>query len=522
MKDISKNKLFIFGVIFFLIWIFLENILIDIRLSFSIALIFLYLLINFWFWTKKFLIFLIIIFFSFIFWILYSYFFNQNINYKKNFVVSFYDNKKHKIIFSLENIDKKLDFSINYIWKIISIDKKIPKKDINILVKIPRNYDIKKGSIIELNEKIKKIENFSSSFDYKNFLKTKNIFIVFKPINLIFLNSQIITLSSLGSHLEKGRKNIIEENYLWKISKDFYKNLQNFRQKFIEIIHKIYPEKEAIFLAWILIWAREEIPKDLKNNFNNSGLTHLIAVSGFNITIIVLFLSFIFKIFPLFLRVFLVLSSIIIFTFLVWPNPAVVRASIMWIIAYLVISSWRKWDSLAILLFTAFIMVLFNPLILNYDISFHLSFLAVLGLLYTQKFWEKVFWFLPEKFAIKESFVLTLSAFSFTIPIIMFNFWQISILAPIANMLVWWIIPFAMLFGFLAVLLYFISPILGIYFWVIDYIFLKYVILIVEFFWSLDFSILKVDFWKYSNFLEILYFLILIFLILFYNLWKKA
>jgi competence protein ComEC len=67
----------------------------------------------------------------------------------------------------------------------------------------------------------------------------------------------------------------------------------------------------------------------LKTNFNNSGLTHLIAVSGFNITIIVIFLSFLLKIFPVYLRIFLVTSFIIIFTMIVGANPAVVRASIM-------------------------------------------------------------------------------------------------------------------------------------------------------------------------------------------------
>ncbi len=320
---------------------------------------------------------------------------------------------------------------------------------------------------------------------------------VFKPVNFRFLWQE-----------KQVKKNIFLE---------FNDSLQKFRQKFIKIIHTIYPEKQAIFLAWILIWAREEIPNDLKQNFNNSGLTHLIAVSWFNITIIILFLGFILKFFPSFLRFFLVTIFIIIFTIIVWFNPAVVRASIMWILAYFIISSGRKGDSLAILLFTALIMVLYNPLILNYDISFHLSFLAVFGLLYTQKFWEKVFYFLPEKFAIRESFVLTLSAFSFTIPIVMFNFWQISILSPIANMLVWWVIPFAMLFWFLAVIIYFFNPLFWIIFWIIDFVFLKYIIVIVEFFWSLDFSVLKVDFSKYSSYLEFLYFIFLIFLILFFS-----
>ncbi len=502
MKDISKNKLFIFGVIFFLIWIFLHNFLLNIYLSFIIAILLLFYLINFWVYTKKFSFYLIIIFISFAFWIFYSNFYNEKILEKEHFLEQFYDNKKHKIIFEVDDVYKKLDFSVNYTGKIKKIaEKKVPE-NLRVLVKIPRNYDISLWEKIEVFEKIVEIENFSSSFDYKNFLKTKDIFLVLNPVNFQFL----------WEKEEEKNKNIFIKNI-----EKFNKNLQNFRQKFIEIIHKIYPEKEAIFLAWILIWAREEIPKDLKTNFNNSWLTHLIAVSGFNITIIVIFLSFLFKIFPASLRVFLVTSFIIVFTMIVGANPAVVRASIMWVVAYFIISSGRKGDALAILLFTAFLMTLYNPLVLNFDISFHLSFLAVLGLLYTQKFWEKVFYFLPTSFAIRESFVLTLSAFSFTIPIVMFNFGQISVLSPIANMLVWGVIPFAMLFWFLAVLLYFLNPVWGVFFWVIDYIFLKYVIVIVTFFWEFKYSIFKTDFWENSRFFEIIYFIVLVFLILYFR-----
>ena len=504
MKDISKNKLFIFGVIFFLIGMFLHNFLLNINLSFIIAILLWFYLLNFWFYVWKFKIYLMIIFFSFLFWIFYSNFYNEKIIEKQTFMQQFNDNKKHKIIFEIKDIYKKLDFTINYTGIIKQIDEKKVSKNIwniKLLVKIPRNYDIVLWKKLQIYEKIREVENFSESFDYKNFLKTKDIFLVVKPFNFTFLWKTVIE----------------EENYLWKLSENFNKNLQNFRKEFIEIIHKIYPEKEAIFLAWILIGAREEIPEDLKNNFNNSGLTHLIAVSWFNITIIVIFLTFLLKFFPVVLRVFLVTAFIIVFTMIVGANPAVIRASIMWVVAYFIISSWRKGDSLAILLFTAFVMALYNPLVLNFDVSFHLSFLAVLWLLYTQKFWEKVFYFLPSKFAIKESFVLTLSAFSFTIPIVMFNFWQVSVLSPIANMLVWWAIPFAMLFWFLAVLLYFINPVWWVLFWVIDYIFLKYVIIIVTFFWEFKYSIFKIDFWEYSTFLEIIYFIILIFLILYFR-----
>jgi predicted membrane metal-binding protein len=84
--------------------------------------------------------------------------------------------------------------------------------------------------------------------------------------------------------------------------------------------------------------------------------------------------------------------------------------------------SGRQNNPLSIILLTAFFMLILSPLSLNYDVSFHLSFLAVLGIIYTQKFFDRIFYFLPEIFAIKESLVLTLSSLSFTLPIMIFNF----------------------------------------------------------------------------------------------------
>ena len=90
-------------------------------------------------------------------------------------------------------------------------------------------------------------------------------------------------------------------------------------------------------------------------------------------------------------------------------------------------------------------MVFLSPYILNYDVSFALSFLAVFGLVYAQDFWKKIFYFMPEVLAIREAFVLTLSALTFTLPIMLLNFGQVSVLAPLANVAVTWTIPIAVL-----------------------------------------------------------------------------
>ena len=112
---------------------------------------------------------------------------------------------------------------------------------------------------------------------------------------------------------------------------------------------------------------------------------------------------------------------------------------------------------MTLLAFTAVCMSLFAPLVLLYDVSFHLSFLAVIGIIYTQDFFKKYLRFLPEFFAIREAAVLTLAALVFALPIMMFQFGQVSLFAPFANIAVTWTIPFAMLFGALSLIAEMIS-----------------------------------------------------------------
>jgi hypothetical protein len=67
-------------------------------------------------------------------------------------------------------------------------------------------------------------------------------------------------------------------------------------------------------------------------------------------------------------------------------------------------------------------MTLLNPLALSYDVSLHLSFLAVIGIMYTQELFQKLFSWVPNIFAIREALVLTLAALSFSLPIMIFQF----------------------------------------------------------------------------------------------------
>jgi len=495
---ISKNKAFLFFSFFFLFAVFINNIFLDLYktlwvLLIIIILFFIYILISNKYPKYIWYIILFVILW-YIWWTFLSHYKNLDINTNNVLLFKYIDNNRQLLELEIKEVSKKDLYKTSYIAKVNKIwNKKIDKNIYSIIV-IPSNLEIKSWYIILSKVKLYSIKNIWDNFDYKSYLLSKNIY--FKSYINYF-------------------------DIINKQKQSFYtKGLYSIRSTFLSTINKIYTKEEGVFLWWILVWAREEMPKSLKLDFNNSWLTHFIAVSWFNITILIIFFSYFFSYFPLFLRVIFITFFIISFTILVWDSVSVIRATIMWLVWYYVMISGREWNALSIILFTAVILILFSPLSLNYDVSLHLSFLAVIWIIYTQKFWNKIFNFLPSILAIKEAFVLSLSALTFALPIIIFNFGQISILSPIANILVAWTIPLAMLFWFLSIMSYLVSPIVWIIIWYLTWILLKWDILIVHYFGQSSWAIIEFNFWNLKNFLELLYFIIILFLVLYFR-WKK-
>ncbi len=261
----------------------------------------------------------------------------------------------------------------------------------------------------------------------------------------------------------------------------FWRSMGFLQNKFLERINQIFPEPHASFEAGLLVGARKGIPPDLMEKFNITGLTHIIAISGYNITIIIVFVMWILKGIPRRIGFLVAIISIILFTLFVGASPAVVRASIMGILGLIALNYGRQNNIHITVLFSAFFMVLWNPKILWWDVGFQLSFAAVLGLIYVAPLFDKYANKLPEAFGMREAIQMTLSAQVMALPIIILNFERLSIIAPLSNLLVIFAIPLAMLFGFLAVIFSFvfngISLVLGYITWGI----LSYIIWIIEF-----------------------------------------
>lgn len=281
------------------------------------------------------------------------------------------------------------------------------------------------GDVLKINGKVETPENFSG-FDYQNYLAKDNIFLIGRYPEIILI--------------ERPAK------------KDVYGYLLGVKKSFVDTINKILLEPQASFLAALLVGAKRTLPADLVEAFNQTGTSHIVAISGYNISIIsIMILNFLTYLFvPRRLIFWIIGVSLVAFTLIAGAGASVVRAAIMGGLLILAKRAGRFYQITHAIIFAGAVMLFLNPYLLRYDAGFQLSFLATLGLVYLAPYFENWFSKLPDFLSFRKNLAATLSAQIMTLPIILFSFGRFSLIAPLANILILPIIPLTMLFGFLA------------------------------------------------------------------------
>jgi len=243
------------------------------------------------------------------------------------------------------------------------------------------------------------------------------------------------------------------------IARTLFSTLYSLKSHFEVQINRVYPEPHASFLAGLLTGSRRGIPEYLLEDFHTTGLTHIIAISGYNITIVISLLSVLFFFLPYKYRLIPSIIAIALFTLFVGASAAVVRASIMGTLGLIALHAKRQGESILTILCAASIMTAWNPKQLWYDAGFQLSFLAITGLTIFGSHLQKWCSALRAPLWIRDALATTLAAQLFALPWIVFLFGRLPLLSPLANVLVAPFIPLAMLFGFLGtVISFFIFP----------------------------------------------------------------
>lgn len=195
-------------------------------------------------------------------------------------------------------------------------------------------------------------------------------------------------------------------------------------------------------ILWLLIWDRSIIDNDTNKDFINSGLVHILAVSGGNIAMLVSFLMLILFWLPYYARIGVISVMVVIYGMICGGDSSVVRAVIMasigiiWLFAGREINIWR------VLTITYICMLVANPYILAYDMWFGLSFGAIVGLvLFDIREYLVSKWLYP----VKERIAPSVGANLWVLPVIILASGKLNIYGIFANFLVLPILPVVLL-----------------------------------------------------------------------------
>ncbi len=220
--------------------------------------------------------------------------------------------------------------------------------------------------------------------------------------------------------------------------------LEHWRQTFFLGIHAALPEPEASFGLGLLIGVGALIPKPLQLELQRVGLSHLVAVSGYNLTIIVRLVSRVLGRLGRNIALILSIWLIGVFVVLSGASSSIVRAGVVSVMSLLAGHIGQRVDALALVSLAAAGTALYNPGYLN-DIGWLLSFLAFFGILVLAP--AVMARFGEPRLAIGRMMIETMAAEVMTLPLIVGIFSQLSVVGLLANLVIEPMVPLAMLAG---------------------------------------------------------------------------
>ncbi len=353
--------------------------------------------------------------------------------------------------------------------------------DTNHQVTIKIKHLFNSGDIIEVKGKIVKNEN-SNGVNWQNYWLAKGVV---------------------------GRLILSSEPEFKSFSPTILNGIENFRYNLILKISTLFTSPQDNLANGLLLGYRAQFDDKFEENMQNTGTTHIVAISGYNVAIVIaIFFSSL-----LFLglnRAFCVSIVFLIgFIFLVGAEPSVVRAGILALIALGAKVLGRPVKYYYLLCLVALIMILLNPFILKYSASFQLSILAVTGLFYLEPIIinTRFFKLLPN--SLKEPIATTISAQVAVLPILLSYFGGFSIISIISNSLILPFIPLGMMLIFLSLILSFLSNFIGLLLAKGAQVILDWIIFCINFLGQ-KFALINVS---WSDWMSLVFYLVLILLI---------
>ncbi|MGQ9799163.1 MAG: DNA internalization-related competence protein ComEC/Rec2, partial [Ignavibacterium sp.] len=407
-----------------------------------------------------------------------------NKNETKSKLSSYQKEKNVKVFGTIEEIELEKSYEVSFILQTDSliISNKLIHTNEKLLCRLrndsterkifyetvkPGNYVLLKGTFQQGRD----VRN-PGEFDYRKFLFSKGIGGIinsYDSASIVILNKDF----------------------------DFVKDLIFQSRKSIDkLIHKLHNNQTAGLLRGLLLADRTEIDYETKQNFVNSGVIHILAVSGLHVGYILLFFIVVFGRFNIYLRSILTIIGLLCFMIITGIPASVFRATLMSIILIVAFLTGRSTNLLNSIALSAVIILLVKPSeILNP--GFQLSYSAVLSIALIYPVIQKVI----NETAIKNSLVknvllfigVSLSAQIGTLPFTLAYFNKLSLISLFANLFV---IPMAGIIVGLAIVTLIIGSIfasIAIYLAIVNNIVTSLMMDLVRFSGSLNFAFIRIN-----------------------------
>ena len=271
----------------------------------------------------------------------------------------------------------------------------------------------------------------------------------------------------------------------------------SFKERLRSSIYQNLSPPQSSILGAIVLGDKRRMSDELKEKLNIAGVRHITAISGMHITILsVVLMQFLIGIgFWRGQAFYLTIIFLISFIIMVGLPSSAVRAGIMVGFFLLAQKLGRKSSSSRVVVFAATGILIVNPLLLRFDVGFQLSFLAVMGIIYLGPAFQSWLRMVLEKdfINLRSIISMTLAAQIFTLPILIYNFGIISLVAPLANILILPLLPSVIGLGFLFGLTGIVFPFLGQVLSWPCWLLLTYIVKVVDWFSGLSFSSLAFE-----------------------------
>jgi competence protein ComEC len=264
------------------------------------------------------------------------------------------------------------------------------KTEILLSTSLDENY--KYGDEINFTGVLKKPENFITDtgkvFDYVNYLRKDGILYV-----MSYPKVEIVS---------RGNGNRIQSALFFV------------KEKFLEKMNLAITGPESLLMGGLILGEKSAFDQSLRQSFVDTGTIHIVALSGYNVTIVA---EWFMKLFAQISFVSLNFSigmgilAIILFILMTGGSSTAIRAGIMATLALIARATGRNYDVARALILAGVSMIILNPFLLVYDVSFQLSFIATVAVIFLVPRIEKYFTRVPERFGLRDIVSVTSAAY---------------------------------------------------------------------------------------------------------------